>query len=244
MSKKTGKNIKCKTCKKEFYIPKCKINFRKYCSKKCASKDNYGWRPKKKVCKICGGIFIIKTQLNTTEQTCSIDCKKENHKRIRKKSDEKRKHTILKRVCVFCKKDFETNAYIKAICCSRECHYKKLSIDRKGKGNPGYRHGKDMGRGDSKHRRACAKYKKKFIEKYGFQFCEVCKVNKNGTFQFEVHHIYYASRFPKHKNLHDPRNLIHLCIQCHNNFHSGKYKDEFANLEKERGLKKLFSYHV
>lgn len=35
MSKKTGKNIECKICKKEFYVKKCLLAYSKYCSAKC-----------------------------------------------------------------------------------------------------------------------------------------------------------------------------------------------------------------
>jgi 5-methylcytosine-specific restriction endonuclease McrA len=66
-------------------------------------------------------------------------------------------------------------------------------------------------------------------------------VNSNGTPKFEVHHIYYASLYPKHPELHNPKNLVMLCIKCHNDMHSGKMRTEvFNKLEKKRGLKELF----
>lgn len=125
--------------------------------------------------------------------------------------------------------------------CSNKCFYIRLK-DRKGDKNPAFRNGlrKDGKTTITKeHAKACKQYKKVFIEKNDYVFCEVCRVNS--AMRFEVHHIYYASRFPRHKNLHDTRNLILLCIGCHNKFHAGKYKAEFDAIEEERGLKQLFS---
>jgi hypothetical protein len=119
-----------------------------------------------------------------------------------------------------------------------------MGKSRTGKKNPAYSTGWAM-QGKRKytgiHLRACVKYRKHFVEKHGYIFCEICLLNSASVPKTEVHHIYYASLWPKHKNLHDFRNLIMLCIQCHNNFHSGKYKDHFARLQEERGLKELFS---
>ena len=93
----------------------------------------------------------------------------------------------------------------------------------------------------NKHLNECKRYRKEFLEKYDYAFCEVCKVNRQGTPRFEVHHIYFASRFPKHKNLHDNKNMIHICIKCHRKFHNGnEFNNIFLKLEKERGLKELF----
>lgn len=75
------------------------------------------------------------------------------------------------------------------------------------------------------------------MDTHGYAFCEVCGRSDRPT---SVHHIYYASKFPKHKNLHNFRNLILVCIPCHKAFHSGEYKIQFTRLEEERGLKELF----
>lgn len=147
--------------------------------------------------------------------------------------------------CKRCGKNFKGISYnsFTRTYCSDECWYDSMSELRKGRNNPNYRNGKSKvthrGRG---HRNACRKYKESFIEKHGYTFCEVCGVNINGTMRFEVHHIYFASLYPQHPNLHDPRNLVLICIDCHNKFHAGKeYEKEFRKLEKERGLKKLFT---
>ena len=92
------------------------------------------------------------------------------------------------------------------------------------------------------HKKACANYRNWFLDAFGYLFCEVCKVNS--SLQFSTHHIYFASRFPRHPELHNPKNLILVCIDCHADFHSGKLNDIFLQLERKRGLKKLFGVNV
>jgi len=57
---------------------------------------------------------------------------------------------------------------------------------------------------------------------------------------YAAHHIYFASRYPKHPQLHNFKNLILVCDSCHALFHGGGLKDVFERLEEERGLKELF----
>ena len=117
---------------------------------------------------------------------------------------------------------------------------------RKGKGNPAYRNGTRINGKSNithEHLKACKDYRREFLKKNDYIFCEVCGANSNATLKHEVHHIYFASRFPRHKELHNPKNLVMVCIECHNKFHAGNnlYKKEFEKLEKERDLKKLFN---
>jgi|TARA_Y100000310_G_scaffold125845_1_gene124587 predicted HNH restriction endonuclease len=91
----------------------------------------------------------------------------------------------------------------------------------------------------SKHASACTKYKKDFIKKHEYLFCEFCTVNANGTPRFETHHIVYASEAPNHENLHHKRNLILLCCRCHKYFHASKKNRD--TLVKERKLEELFN---
>jgi hypothetical protein len=87
--------------------------------------------------------------------------------------------------------------------------------------------------------KACAKFRKDFLEKHDYMFCESC--GENETFpQVCPHHIMYCSRYPKHKELHNPLNLIMLCLKCHTAFHGGRRKEEHKELVEERGLRKLF----
>lgn len=87
------------------------------------------------------------------------------------------------------------------------------------------------------HYKACKEYQEWFFDEYGYIFCELCK--KSNAFRFDTHHIVYASEKPKHKNLHDHKNLILLCRDCHIYLHSDKKRRE--NLYKRRGLNELFS---
>ena len=94
------------------------------------------------------------------------------------------------------------------------------------------------------HKAACRKYKEKFFDKYGFLFCESCKVSN--SMLFEVHHILSAGQFPKHPELHNDMNLILLCGNCHDGFHlkikgrEQEFRDKKESLIIQRGLKELF----
>jgi len=231
---KNGKNIKCKTCNKLFYISESRFEIKKYCSKECAKKDNYGFKPRNKKCVICGNDFIIDNQLRLQDKTCSFEC----HNKLNKQLQIIRNKKEINRICKICGKEFIGKKWYigKNIC--KECRFKKLSKDRKGKNNPAYTFGLRINANYSgKHLRACKKYRKAFLEKYGYLFCEYCKINQ--ALKFEVHHIVWASEAPKHPQLHNPKNLILLCIKCHNQFH--KHKEMRLKLVEERGLKELFS---
>lgn len=188
-----------------------------------------------KRCRTCSGKFYPKS---LTQTYCSVECMRVGRSKVK---------TL---ACARCKKDFggiSHTGFTKKYC-SAECERQDVSEKREGAGNPAFVHGlrahdKPKGRDymNSRHLRACSKYRKEFIEKHGYPFCEVCRVNQNGTPKFEVHHIYFASLYPRHPQLHNFLNLILVCIQCHNNFHAGKRFDkEFRVIEKARGLKELF----
>jgi 5-methylcytosine-specific restriction endonuclease McrA len=88
----------------------------------------------------------------------------------------------------------------------------------------------------SKHKRACKKYKEWLQDEKGYLSCESCnQVNK--TF-YSVHHIFSAGRYPKHKHLHDFRNLIFLCGDCHKDAHASRL--DLSKEIEERRLKELF----
>jgi len=219
-----------------------RFGIKKYCSKECAKKDNYGFKPRRKKCIICGSEFIINSGLNAQKKTCSNECWYENQKKISLKRTKEKEN----KKCTICGKDFVGLKNIKNTGKCQSCRTNDLK-KRTDDNNPNYRGGyytKKNYKGTTAwiHQEACKKYKKNFIEKNGYQFCEICCVNKNGTSLFNVHHIYFASKVPKHKNLHNEKNLIHVCRECHLKFHNGKeYEVVFQKLEKERGLKELFS---
>lgn len=198
-------------------------------------------------CKVCKQEFDKNEGSPWNKSICSRECVYQNQRENSRIQQAKKKEKIITRKCRECGKDVISTAYCPRSFCEGkygQCYKDFLSKNRKGKNNPAYRNGFAI-MGSRKytglHLRACAKYRRAFLEKHDFLFCEICNVNSNGTPKFEVHHIYYASLWPKHKYLHDFRNLILVCIGCHNKFHSSVYKEEFALLEKERGLKELFN---
>lgn len=209
-------------------------------------------------CVVCSKKFIVQGQKYNgffkpgcspfNVKTCSPECRKERQLKAARDQAQRKKLIKVTRPCRFCGKEVVSNAYCPRSFCgggSGTCYREWLSKSRKGTKNPAYRNGmRSNGKRsyNSKHLRACAKYKKEFLSKNDYLFCEVCGVNENGTPRFETHHIYFASLYPKHKELHNHKNLILLCIGCHNKFHSAdkEYKKKFIQLEKTRGLKKLF----
>lgn len=244
--KKNGKEILCKSCNGKIYLSASRLGRTKYCSFECANKDNFGFKPKEKECVICKEKFTIYTGLKGKKKTCSDECSTTLAKQITKK----RASTVEKKTCISCGSSFTALKFWNGTKKCYECRIKEQKEKRIGKGNPNYKNGSytfsnfqnRKSKTAFKHLNECKRYRKEFIDKNGYQFCEVCKVNENGTSKFEVHHIYFASRFPKHPNLHNNKNLIHICKECHLKFHNGnEYESVFERLEKERGLKKLFS---
>ncbi len=189
--------------------------------------EAYGAITKARDCRRCGDSFI---GTMAAQKYCDRDC------------------ADLKKNCLQCRKEFVSWPH-SVTYCSIVCAASASSVKRMGDKNPAYTDGhttwaNNKGRSiyTSKHFGACKKYRAAFLEKHGYPFCEVCGINEMGTPKFEVHHIYFASLWPKHDNLHDFRNLIHICLGCHMKFHAGKqYQAEFEKLEKDRGLKDLFS---
>lgn len=179
---------------------------------------------------------------------CSRDCQFEKMRENARGQAERKKNVEVVKKCRMCGKDVVSSAWCPRSFCDGkggECYRQFLSENRKEKNNPGYKNGlRVSGKKSiytSKHLRACSAYKKKYLESHDFLQCEVCGVNQNGTQKFETHHIYFASLWPKHEELHNFKNLILVCIKCHNEFHSGEMRSQiFLKLERQRGLKRLF----
>jgi hypothetical protein len=114
---------------------------------------------------------------------------------------------------------------------------------RLGKNNPSYKTGLyingnySVSSAGKIHLAECAKYRKKFLEKHNYLFCELCGISN--SIRYETHHIVYASEAPRHPQLHNELNMILLCIKCHNYLHKAK-KNRNALVIK-RGLEKLFN---
>jgi len=245
---KNGKEIQCKVCSKQFYISGSRIRTKKYCSFECARKDEFGFKPRNVSCGICGNKFIIEKQLRSQDKYCSLNCRKIAFKEKQEERYLRLKTEIIIGKCKNCLKSFEYTRYFKKTYCSKKCQVDQYSKVRKGKDNPAYFSGNFINKKKrkqtsqtSKHLAACSKYRKEFLKVHDYLFCEVCNVNQNATQRFQVHHIYFASQYPRHIELHNFKNMILVCLECHQKFHAGKtYKEEFEKIEKERGLKELF----
>lgn len=191
-----------------------------------------------KTCRTCGNEFTPRDACDArARKFCSHKCYTDA-KRVKLKA----------KTCKTCGKKFEHYPHRTGVrFCSMACFYQDSKKSRLGKKNPNFRGGIWAKGGSHEHGsktagihlRACAKYKRQFIEKHGYAFCEVCRVSN--AYRYSTHHLYYASRYPKHEHLHDDRNLILLCEECHRKFHASEMQEVFAKLETARGLKELFS---
>jgi hypothetical protein len=151
-----------------------------------------------------------------------------------------------KKLCKFCKKEFTAyNSKMKY--CNVSCssnHSKEL---RKGTGNPAYRNGKYTKENLGKYHdrgdfcKIARKMKDDMIQRQDFISCEHCDTSNSP--RFECHHLVYQSEKPKHKELHNERNLLITCIKCHNQFHKSKHKMREKYI-KERNLTELFGNDI
>jgi len=78
------------------------------------------------------------------------------------------------------------------------------------------------------------------IDENNYTFCQCCKVTSEAL---APHHIVFQSEKPKHKHLHDRRNLILVRQKCHTRFHDNKHKER-AKYIKERDLTELFGNDI
>lgn len=91
-----------------------------------------------------------------------------------------------------------------------------------------------------KHKKELAEYAKIMKEMEDVIFCQNWTVIGGICFSKPTshHHIVYRSEAPKHENLHNKRNVIKLCNECHSNYHNRK--DNRKHLVIERKLWELF----
>lgn len=85
MRQKTGQYKNCVVCKKEFYVPKYRIEKSKYCSVECQNHGQY--ESIKKICLSCGKEFYVSNS-RVNKKYCSDLCKQKsnyNIKEMRKK---------------------------------------------------------------------------------------------------------------------------------------------------------------
>lgn len=77
------------------------------------------------------------------------------------------------------------------------------------------------------------------VDNDGYAYCQKCK---RSDMKLDCHHICLQSEFPKHKNLHHLNNLIIVCRECHEWFHSKRSNRDY--LIKERNLTELFGRQI
>lgn len=161
------------------------------------------------------------------------------------------------KICKHCLSEFKPYTSLDKFC-SANCRIGNIKSKRnrnwgegkaekiKGMGNPAYRNGyysiskRRSWAGEREYLKTRDLIRDKMISEYGYLFCEHCKTNN--SFQWEMHHIVFRSEKPNHKNLHNERNLINLCMGCHNKFHSKKSMR--SDLVKKRNLVEIFGSSI
>lgn len=189
--------------------------------------------------KKCGYCLKSFTPTVGFQKYCNYECYNEVQKEYKRKTYHANEQKTFTKVCKVCGIKFEARLD-RTRFCGRKCYFLEQKQSRKGKNNPAYRNGtRTNGKSVSwVHLDTTRKYGKAFLEKYGYKFCENC--GTNSSLRFETHHIIFASEKPRHENLHNQRNLILVCIKCHNDFHSGVTRDKRKDLVDKRNLVELF----
>jgi hypothetical protein len=215
---------------------------------------------KERFCTKCGVSLGKDKMFSYVCFDCKLKQKKECNKKYRERMGESLKEKKKKAyrgldtssskelICKECKKSFLCAGWRNPKFCSHKCFTDDAKKSRIGKKNPSYRNGLATKKAipwktyNTKHLRSCSKYRKHFLEKNDYLFCEHCKINQ--SIKFEVHHIVFASEKPRHEYLHDFRNLIMVCINCHNNFHKAGGKEMRKYLVEDRKLVELFGKDI
>jgi len=195
-----------------------------------AKNDKYRCK-KCKEHKAAGFFYSDISRKNKLSNKCK-DCVKADNKerynrdrdKIIKKNQEYRERPDKMKtfICTQCDRSFKDLFFRKTKFCGKVCRNKSRIGNKHG-----YKHG---------HTAAMKNKKSSVISRLGYPACENC--NTSNSLRWEVHHIVYRSEAPKHENINNECNLIFLCIQCHNDFHSKKSNRD--GLVKERALWKLF----
>ena len=181
---------------------------------------------------------------------CSKQCKSKYEVKLRSKKPKVK-------TCQYCSNEFTPYTSLDKYC-SANCRVENMKSKRSrrwneqatekrmGKNNPSYKSGmyardtKRSDNGQKEYLRVRNEMRANMILQHGYLFCEHCKTNQ--TYQWEMHHIVFRSEKPHHEHLHNSKNLINLCMKCHNWFHQSK-----ANRNKiveDRKLYELFGEDV
>lgn len=104
--KKTGKDIKCKTCKKTIYQPKHYSDKKRgfYCSMECRDKN----KSIDKICINCKKLFTVPKSIMNRFHYCTLECKRTQ---------------ITYKTCKKCKKIFIGSKEKERYHCSRQCAF-------------------------------------------------------------------------------------------------------------------------
>jgi hypothetical protein len=198
-------------------------------------------------CVYCNNEFQQKSIIN---KYCSKKCKSKVEAQNRSK-----KPAI--KVCKCCNKEFtpytsldkfcSANCRIENMKSKRTRRWNKESTEKRtGINNPAFKSGmytrasSRTDEGQKLYLRNRNELRSDMLLKYGYLFCERC--NTNQTYKWEMHHVIYRSEKPLHEHLHNKRNLMNLCIKCHNWFH--KNKSNRNEIVEERKLYELFGEDV
>jgi len=166
---------------------------------------------------------------------------------------------IKKKKCQYCGSLFKPYNSLQKFC-SPGCKIDDTKANRKynwapekakrrtGKKNPAYRNGhytrsataQRTADGERLYQRNRKKIINQMMDGGGHLHCQECGHTQSA--RWELHHIIYRSEKPGHEHIHDRRNLIHLCIGCHNWFHKVKARRE--PLIKARNLTELFGNDI
>jgi hypothetical protein len=198
-------------------------------------------------CGYCKNNFITKSSVN---KFCSKICKQ-------KFETKNRTNKPLLKKCQCCDIEFKPYTSLDKFCSAncrienmkskRTRRWNKESTEKRiGKNNPAFKSGiysrsnSRTDEGQKQYLRNRNELRAEMLLKHGYLFCEKCGTNE--TYQWEMHHVIYRSEKPLHKYLHDKRNLINLCMKCHNWFHKNKSNRNY--LVESRKLYELFGEDV
>lgn len=232
-----GKCLYCSTPTKKWGV-----GFTKFCNHTCG--DRYRtlqekFVPKLLICPICKIEFL---QKNSMSKLCSKKCNGRYHNSLVSKKPETKS-------CKVCEKEYVPYTSLDKYC-SVECRvvnkksgrsfqWGEQSVkNRIGKNNPNYKHGlkvADINKKQKEYMRVRDKLHACIIEKDGYLSCQNCH---KSNVKFETHHIVFRSERPSHEHIHNPKNLIVVCVPCHNYFHN--VKSNRNQLVYDRGLEELF----
>lgn len=221
--KRNGANLTCEHCGESFYVPKCLLDTRRFCSRECyeqhiSGAENPNWKGGrvKRECEICGQTFYVKrkTVRNGFGRFCSRACFGEwRSQDLVGESGCNWQGGPIEVECVICGKAFRVNRHrhesTNVMYCSREC----LRLGRTGELSPAWQGGISFEPYPPEFNTSL----KNRIRRRDSHTCQLC-----GERGRNVHHIDYDKSNCK------PDNLITLCDSCHSR--TNWNRDEWESL--------------